>query len=247
MSCASHAGTQFCARHVAARTPCRRFSLRRRGFSRRRGFDAPEHGRQSPSDLHQCLVHDLDHRPPDQHASTNTSSPTDRGPIVLSCDACGRFKAVQRICIAAVWLCWQSLFGSFNSYFPRRMAAHEARTELFRRRLPAGTIRGAHDPSGPCIRESLLPRRRDPSVLVLQLTILQDVPQVSDERESGLRIISDPPWKAERQLVALLAHVARIPRDLVRFRFHPHSAREQHVLCWFFNLKSVCVVPASGS
>ena len=32
----------------------------------------------------------------------------------------------------------------------------------------------------------------------------------------------------------------------LRFHFHLHSAREQHVLWWYFNLRSVCVVPASG-
>ena len=45
-----------------------------------------QQGRSSPSDLHQCLVRDLDHRPSDQYACTNTSSPTDRGPTVVLCE-----------------------------------------------------------------------------------------------------------------------------------------------------------------
>ena len=67
--------------------------------------------------------------------------------------------------IAAAWLCLLSQSGSLNSYPLRRMAAHETRAELFRGRLPAGIARGAYDPSGRCLRHSLLPRRRDPSVL----------------------------------------------------------------------------------
>ena len=66
-----------------------------------------QQGRPSPSDLYQRFVRDLAHRPSDQYACANTSSPTDRGPIVVSCDVCRRHTAVQRMFIEEVGLCWQ--------------------------------------------------------------------------------------------------------------------------------------------
>ena len=94
------------------------------------------------------------------------------------------------------------------------MTAHETGAELSRWRLPAGIARGAYDLLGRCFCKSLLPRRRGLSDLVLQLAISQDVPRVSDERVCDPRMTSDPPWKAERQLIATFARAPRTPRNL---------------------------------
>ena len=65
-----------------------------------------------------------------------------------------------------MWLCLQPQPDGLSSYPLRRMAA-----QLSRQRLPAGTISGACELLGRCFRKSLLPRRRDLSDLVLQVTI----------------------------------------------------------------------------
>ena len=114
-----------------------------------------QQGRPSPSDLHQYFVRDLDHRPFGQYACANTLSPTDRGPIVVSCEARRRHNAAKRTFIEAAWLCLKLQSSSLNSYPLRRVAAHETRAELFRRRLPAGIARGTYDPFGRCLRKSL--------------------------------------------------------------------------------------------
>ena len=61
---------------------------------------------------------------------------------------------------------------------------------------------------------SLFQEDETPSVLVLQVTISQDMPRYSDEVERGPRTTSDPSWKAERHTLAMLAHAARTPGDL---------------------------------
>ena len=192
-----------CARLVAAQTKCRRFScsqLRVRHSSGQRQTCISV----SCAILITCLSSSM--------LARTVVADRLRPDKCVSCEARRGHNAAQRIFIAAAWLCLQSQSGSLNSYPLRRTAARETRAELFRRRLPAGIARRSCDPFGRCLRKSLLPRTRDPSVLVLRMC------HGSATSASAPHMTRDPPWKAEQQHVAMLAHAPGTPRSLTPYR-----------------------------
>ena len=178
------------ARRVAAQTQRRRFSLQRRGLARSCGSGTPVAGK-------------VDH-----HRQTCISVSCANLITGLSTSMLARTR--RRPCSAARQLCRA-----------RRVAASMQRRGFASQQsgcvcsltatLLKRWLRTKHDPSGRCLRNCSLPRRRDPSVLLLRLTISPKVPRVSDERERGPRTTSDPFWNSERHILALHVHAARTP------------------------------------